>query len=135
MRANTSASQACGSRSFISAVTIRLYITTARSPPRFEPQNNHDFRPNAMPRTPRSAALFDRQMRPSSRKRVNALQRLSMLASPIARVIKHRPGRGPPAKRLVVTNIDPDPAGVGLAFGQNRDRGSPPSDATPELAP
>ena len=36
------------------------------------------LRPKAMPRTPRSAALFDRQMRPSSRKWVNALQRLSM---------------------------------------------------------
>src|SRR5260370_16040515 len=34
--------------------------------------------PRLMPRTARSAALFDRQMRPSSRKRVNALQRLSM---------------------------------------------------------
>ena len=32
----------------------------------------------AMPRTPRSAALFDKQMRPSSRRRVNAIQRLSM---------------------------------------------------------
>src|SRR6478735_7738655 len=33
MRARTSASQACGSTSFILAVTIRLYITAARSPP------------------------------------------------------------------------------------------------------
>ena len=34
--------------------------------------------PQAMPRSARSAALFDRQMRPSSRKRVKAGQRLSM---------------------------------------------------------
>src|ERR1700733_12209608 len=68
MRARTSASQACGSISFILAVTIRLYITAARSPPRSEPQNNQDFLPRAIPRTPRSAALLDRQMRPSSRK-------------------------------------------------------------------
>jgi len=26
------------------AVTIRLYLTAARSPPRSEPQNNQDFR-------------------------------------------------------------------------------------------
>src|ERR1700721_1851385 len=32
MRARTSASQACGSISFILAVTMRLYITAARSP-------------------------------------------------------------------------------------------------------
>jgi hypothetical protein len=31
-----------------------------------------------MPRNARSAALFDRQIRPSSRKRVKAGQRLSM---------------------------------------------------------
>src|ERR1035437_11010164 len=76
MRARTSASQVCGSMSFILAVTIRLYITAARSPPRSEPQNNQDFLPRAIPRTPRSAALLDRQMRPSSRNRVNAIQRL-----------------------------------------------------------
>jgi hypothetical protein len=47
--------------SFILAVTIRLYMIAARSPPRSEPQNNHDFLPRAMPRTARSAALLDRQ--------------------------------------------------------------------------
>src|SRR5258705_5765892 len=62
MRARTSASQACGSTSFILAVTIRLYMTAVRCPPRSEPQNNYDFRPRAIPRTPRSAALFDRQI-------------------------------------------------------------------------
>jgi hypothetical protein len=50
MRARTSASQACGSMSFIFALTIRLYITAARSPPRSEPQNSHDLRPKVMPR-------------------------------------------------------------------------------------
>jgi hypothetical protein len=35
-------------------------------------------RPRAMPRKARSAALFDRQMRPSSRKRVKAGQRLTI---------------------------------------------------------
>jgi hypothetical protein len=59
-------------------VTIKLYIIAARSPPRSEPQNSQDFLPKAIPRTPRSAALFHRQTRPSSRKRVNAIQRLSM---------------------------------------------------------
>jgi hypothetical protein len=46
------------------AVTIRL-------------QNSHDFRPRAMPRTARSAALLDKQMRLSSR---NSTQRLMTLA-------------------------------------------------------
>ena len=78
MRASTSASQACGSMSFILAVTISLYIAAARSPPRSEPANNHDFLPRAMPRRARSAALFVRQIRPSSRKRVKPSQRFSM---------------------------------------------------------
>ncbi len=46
MRDRTSASQACGSTSFILSVTIKLYITAARSPPRPEPQNSHDLRPS-----------------------------------------------------------------------------------------
>ena len=54
------------STSFKLAETIRLYMTAARWPPRSEPQNNHDFLPKAIPRTPRlPAALFDKQMRPS----------------------------------------------------------------------
>src|ERR1700719_2595535 len=59
-------------------VTIRLYITAARWPPRSEPASNHDFLPRAIPRSARSAALFERPIRPSSRKRVKAGQRLSM---------------------------------------------------------
>ena len=78
MRASTSASQACGSMSLSLAVTIRLYMAAARMPPRSEPAKSHDFLPNAIPRSARSAALFVRQMRPSSRKRVNAGHRLSM---------------------------------------------------------
>src|SRR4051812_42257330 len=78
MRARTSASQACGSTSFNLAVTIRLYIAAARCPPRSEPANSHDFLPRAIPRSARSAALLLRQIRPSSRKRVKAGQRLSM---------------------------------------------------------
>src|SRR6266404_1673420 len=84
IRARTSASQACGSTSFILAVTMMLYMAAARCPPRSEPANNHDFRPKAMPRSALSAALFDRQIRPSSRKRVNAGQRLSTYSIALA---------------------------------------------------
>src|ERR1017187_8864296 len=72
MRASTSASQACGSTSFIFAVTMMLYMAAARCPPRSEPANNQAFLPRAIPRSALSAALFERQIRPSSRKRVNA---------------------------------------------------------------
>ena len=43
MRASTSASHACGSTSFIFAVTMRLYRLAARTPPASEPANSHDF--------------------------------------------------------------------------------------------
>src|ERR1035437_5470799 len=49
--------------------------------------------------------------------------RLGMLAGPIARVIEHGSRRRRPSKRLVVAYIDPNSAGVGLAFGQHGDRG------------
>src|SRR3546814_855985 len=75
MRASASASQAWGTTSVRPAVAIRLYMTAARWPPRSEPQNSQDFRPNAMPRRARSAALLERQTRPSSRNRVKAVQR------------------------------------------------------------
>src|SRR6185437_7117479 len=78
IRAKTSASQACGSTSFILAVTMRLYMAEARPPPRSDPQNSHDFLPRAMPRRARSAALFDRHTRPSSRNTVKAAQRFRM---------------------------------------------------------
>src|SRR5262245_49300242 len=48
MRASTSASQACGSMSFILAVTMRLYMAAARWPPRSEPAKSHDLRPRAI---------------------------------------------------------------------------------------
>src|SRR5450631_2817451 len=65
MRERTSASQACGSTPFILHVTTRLYAVAARCPPRSEPQKSHDFRPRAMPLSPLSAALLERQTRPS----------------------------------------------------------------------
>jgi hypothetical protein len=52
-------------------------MAAARSPPRSDPANNQALRPSAMPRSARSAALLVKQMRPSSRKRVNAAQRLA----------------------------------------------------------
>src|SRR5439155_22932328 len=55
MRASTSASQVCGSMSFIFAVTIRLYMAAARWPPRSEPVKSHDLRPRAIPPSARSA--------------------------------------------------------------------------------
>ena len=55
------------------AVTMMLYMAAARCPPRSEPANSHDFLPSAIPRNARSAALLERQIRPSSRKRVNAV--------------------------------------------------------------
>src|SRR5215212_4347087 len=78
MRASTSASQARGSTSFSLAVMMSEYIAAALSPPRSDPAKSHAFRPSATPRRLRSAALFERQMRPSSRKRVNVSQRRSM---------------------------------------------------------
>jgi len=75
MRARSSVSQACGSTSFILAVTIRLKRISARWPPRSEPQHSHDLRPRAMPRSARSAAVLLRQTLPSSRKRTNEGQR------------------------------------------------------------
>ena len=44
----------------------------ARCPPRLDPRNSQDFRPRAIPLSPRSAPLFDRQPRPSSRNSVKA---------------------------------------------------------------
>jgi len=57
---------------------MSVYMTAARSAPRSEPANSHDFVPNGKPRSARSAAMLARQMRPSSRKRVKAGQRVSM---------------------------------------------------------
>jgi hypothetical protein len=58
MRASTSASQASGSMSLSLAVMINVVTAAARSAPRSEPANNHDFLPRAKPRSARSAALL-----------------------------------------------------------------------------
>ena len=51
-------------------------MAAARSPPRSEPANSQAFRPMAMPRRARSAALLDRSTRPSPRKRAKLCQRV-----------------------------------------------------------
>src|ERR1700736_2752212 len=78
MRASTSASQACGSTSLSLAVMIKVAMTAARSAPRSDPANSRDLRPRAKPRRARSAALLVKQIRPSSMKRANRSQRLSI---------------------------------------------------------
>ena len=74
MRRSTSASQAWGSMPL--SLPWHQGIDRGRAL-RSEPANNHERRPRAMPRNARSAALFDRRMRPSSRKQMKAGQRLS----------------------------------------------------------
>ena len=63
MRPRTSASQACGSTSLSLAVPMSVYIAAARTPPRSEPQNSHDFLPRAIPR---SALSLSVTVRPGS---------------------------------------------------------------------
>ena len=46
--------------------------------------------------------------------------RLRVLAPPIVRVMEDRGGRPGAAERLIVADVNPEPAGVGLAFGQHR---------------
>ena len=46
--------------------------------------------------------------------------RLRMLAPPVARVVEDRGGRPGAAERLVVADVNPEPAGVGLALRQHR---------------
>src|SRR6266478_1908057 len=53
-------------------------MVAARRPPSSDPANVQLWRPTAMPRRARSAALFDMHRRPSSRKRVSAVQRLRL---------------------------------------------------------
>jgi hypothetical protein len=60
------------------AETMRVYMNAARRAPRSEPANNHAFLPRAIPRRARSAALLERQMRPSSRNAVKPGHRASM---------------------------------------------------------
>src|SRR6516164_972203 len=77
---------------------MSVSMIAARSPPRSEPANNQDFRPRAIPRSSRSAALLLRQMRPSSSRRCLA------------------------AKGTVVTDIGPNPSDTGLELCQHRYR-------------
>jgi hypothetical protein len=46
--------------SFIFAVTMRVYMRAALSPPGSDPAKSHDFLPNAIPLRAHSAALFVR---------------------------------------------------------------------------
>ena len=46
-----------------------------------------------------------------------------MPAGPVARVIEHRRRRIPPAERPIVAHVNPTSPGVGLALGQDRNRG------------
>jgi hypothetical protein len=49
------------------AFTINVAMNPARSAPRSDPANSYDFLPSAKRLSARSAALFVRQIRPSSR--------------------------------------------------------------------
>ena len=97
MRAGTFARQACGSTPLNLAATNRLYMAPARWSPRSEPAKGHDSRPRAMPR---SAALFDQDTSPSSRKRVKTGQRVSMSSIAFARSLS-RESFGRSARRWV----------------------------------
>lgn len=90
IRARISVSHACGSMPFIFAVTMRLYIAAARRPPRSDPQNSQDFRPRAMPRKPRSAALLERHTRSSSRNSVKLAHRFSDVVERLGQVVTAR---------------------------------------------
>jgi hypothetical protein len=56
-------------------------VDRSRTPPSSGPAKVQFFLPTATARSSRSAALFDMQSRPSSRKRVNASQRLECAPS------------------------------------------------------
>jgi hypothetical protein len=57
------------------------------------PERRIEFRPDPNARSALSAALLDRHMRPSSRKRVNAGQRLSMYSIALATSLLRRAWR------------------------------------------
>jgi hypothetical protein len=82
MRAGTFARQACGPTPLNLAATNRLCMAPARYLPRSEPAKSLELRPRAMPR---SAAMFDEDTSPSSRKRVKTGQRVSMSSMAFAR--------------------------------------------------
>ncbi len=62
-------------------------MAAARRPPRSDPQNSHDFLPNAMPRSPLSAALFERQTRPSSRKQCEGRPALEHVVDGLGQIV------------------------------------------------
>lgn len=115
-RARTSASEAEGSASFIFTPTDREYMKAARSPSHSAPAKRQNFRPWATPRSARSAALFARQIPPSSRKRVNASpqsalntyaialetggprHRITLGLHPVAQVLDQRTGQPLPGR-------------------------------------
>jgi hypothetical protein len=47
---------------------------------------------------------------------------LRMFASSVTRIVEHGRGRCPAGKGPIIAHIDPCPAGMGLALGQNRHR-------------
>lgn len=83
MRARTSASHACGSMSLSFAVVISVAMKAARSAPRSDPAKSRDFLPSAKPLSARSAALFVREILPSSGNDVKPSQHLSFSRSPL----------------------------------------------------
>jgi hypothetical protein len=77
--ARTWASRAGKSASFNSRVSIGVGTTAALCPPASEPADAQLPRPRAMPRTARSAASLERQMRPWNR--ATAAQRAVLIRS------------------------------------------------------
>src|SRR5918994_3914788 len=98
MRARTSASHASGSTSFNLAVMISVATRSVRSAPRSEPAKSHDRRPRAKPLRARSAALLERQIRPSWRKR----------AKPASKHVVDRLGHGGRARQAGALVAQPD---------------------------
>jgi hypothetical protein len=98
MRANTSASQACGSPSLSLQIEINVSMTAARSPPRSEPANNHDLR-LCTPLHKRKAWLFAGSDRGAERAavmntlimtaRLNDIDPKAWLADLFARIADH----------------------------------------------
>src|SRR5438045_882201 len=134
MRSSTSASQACGSMALSLAVSIRVNIAAARSPPRSEPANNQDLRPIAIPRSARSAALLVRQMRPSPAiiefaepgigiglQNAGPARKVAprMFATAVARVEEQGRRRVMAAKWPVVAHVGPQPPRDGLVLRQH----------------
>ena len=76
MTSNTGAPSRGGLPLLAAALCVAAFAGEARALPFLDA--SQDFLPSATERSARSAALFVRQIRPSSRKRANASQRFSM---------------------------------------------------------